>query len=405
MDEAARSATAVDFRELSASVRRIADEVAGPAAADVDARARFPAEAMEALKQVGALSAGVPAALGGGGCSTRQLAVLCGLLGERCAAASMILAMHYIQVACIVHHGAGVRAWSDYLRRLVTEQRLIASVTSEVGIDGDLRRSIAALEADADGFTLTKHATTISYGAHADDLLITVRRDGDAAEHDQVLVLVLGGDFELLDPGEWDTLGMRGTCSPGARVQGRGELWQVLPVPFADIAPHTMVPCSHLLWAGSWVGMATDAARRARSLVQGKARKNPAVTPRGAERLADLDARLQLMRADQEAVLRDYDELLASGRRIGATDLALALRVNNLKVNAAGLLREIVLEAFEICGIAGYRNNSDFTLGRLLRDAMSASLMISNDRIRSGNAAMHLVHKGGAIRGLSEGRA
>ena len=69
------------------------------------------------------------------------------------------------------------------------------------------------------------------------------------------------------------------------------------------------------------------------------------------------------------------------------------------------LLREIVLEAFEICGIAGYRNNSDFTLGRLLRDAMSASLMISNDRIRSGNAAMHLVHKGGAIRGLSEGRA
>ncbi len=404
MEEALRSAAGLDFRELSARVRQIADEVAAPAAADVDARARFPAEALDALKGIGALSAGVPAELGGAGCSTRELAALCGILGERCSATSMILAMHYIQVACIVHHGSGMPAWADYLRRLSSEQRLIASVTSEVGIDGDLRRSIAALQGDGDAFTLTKHATTISYGAHADDLLITVRRDADASEHDQVLVLALGGEFELLEPGEWDTLGMRGTCSPGARVQAHGELWQVLPVPFSDIAPHTMVPYSHLLWAGCWVGMATDAARRARSLVQGKARKNPSVMPRGADRLADLDARLQLMRADHDAVLRDYDDLLASGRRIGATDLALALRVNNLKLNASELLREVVLEAFEICGIAGYRNNSEFTLGRLLRDSMSASLMISNDRIRSGNAAMHLVHKGGAIRGLSEGR-
>ncbi|MEQ9004503.1 MAG: acyl-CoA dehydrogenase family protein [Pseudomonadales bacterium] len=403
MDTSLRSPVAVEERRLAAEVRRIADTVARPAATDVDQAARFPVEAFNGLKEAGVLAAGVPADLGGGGCSIRELAGFCQALGEGCAATAMILAMHYIQVACIVHHGGQVPAWQDYLRRLSRDQRLIASVTSEVGTDGDLRRSIAAIAATETGFTLTKWATTISYGAYADDLLITARRNSAASEHDQVLVLSLRGEFELADRGEWDTLGMRGTCSPGARVEAHGSAWQILPAPFADIAPHTMVPYSHILWAACWLGIAIDASRRARSLVQGKARRNPDRTPRGADRLVDLDARLQLMRADHEAVTRDYDRVVGTGRRIGSTDLALALRVNNLKLSSSQLVREVVLEAMEICGIVGYRNDSEFTLGRHLRDALSASLMISNDRIRAGNSTMQLVHKDRVTRDFPEG--
>jgi acyl-CoA dehydrogenase len=32
-------------------------------------------------------------------------------------------------------------------------------------------------------------------------------------------------------------------------------------------------------------------------------------------------------------------------------------------------------------GLAGYRNDGDFTLGRHLRDILSAPIMINNDRI------------------------
>jgi len=43
-----------------------------------------------------------------------------------------------------------------------------------------------------------------------------------------------------------------------------------------------------------------------------------------------------------------------------------------------------------ICGIQGYRNDSKLTLGRHLRDAMGASLMVNNDRILGQNATMHV---------------
>ena len=46
-----------------------------------------------------------------------------------------------------------------------------------------------------------------------------------------------------------------------------------------------------------------------------------------------------------------------------------------------------------ICGIQGYRNDSPFALGRHMRDAASAALMVGNDRIFSSNAAMLLVLK------------
>jgi acyl-CoA dehydrogenase len=49
---------------------------------------------------------------------------------------------------------------------------------------------------------------------------------------------------------------------------------------------------------------------------------------------------------------------------------------------------EIVGIAMSVCGIAGYRNDTQYSLGRLLRDAHSAPLMVSNDRIIEHNASL-----------------
>jgi acyl-CoA dehydrogenase len=42
-------------------------------------------------------------------------------------------------------------------------------------------------------------------------------------------------------------------------------------------------------------------------------------------------------------------------------------------------------------GLAGYRNDGDFTMGRHLRDALSAPIMINNDRILTNAAAAALM--------------
>jgi acyl-CoA dehydrogenase len=66
--------TATTFETLLVAVRGIAAETAAVHAADVDARARFPVETVDALRAAHVLSAPVPRELGGAGCSMMELA-------------------------------------------------------------------------------------------------------------------------------------------------------------------------------------------------------------------------------------------------------------------------------------------------------------------------------------------
>ena len=388
------SERAAHAAELSIAVERIASEIARAAAVDVDARARFPQETLDALRKAGVLAAAVPAELGGAGASVSELARACTLLAQHCASSAMVLAMHHIQVLSIANHAAGNEQLLEYLRGLAREPRLIASVTSEVGPSGDMRRSVAAVQTRGQRFELVKQATTVSYGQHADDLLITARRDPDAQPGDQVLVLAPRGGYKLSDVGAWDTLGMRGTCSPGAKVHVEGAIWQVLPIPFGQIASYTMVPTSHILWSAVWLGIATDAVGKAQTMVRSKARGEPGVVPRAALRVAEVVRKLQTMRDQVFTLAREYDELTSGGDREHLASLAFALRINNLKLTASTVVVEIVSEALAICGIAAYKNDSPFSLGRHLRYAFSAALMINNERIQDTNASLLLVHKG-----------
>ena len=230
-------------------------EIAAAHAADVDERSRFPTEALAALKQARALSDAVPREYGGRGFGMQELAAQCSALAHGCSAAAMVLAMHHIQVACIARHSAESPYFQAFLKRIAQEQLLIASVTSEVGTFGDTRSSVAAVERKGERFELNKDATTISYGAHADALLVTCRRNPDAAASDQVLVLVLKDSYKLEQSSSWNTLGMRGTCSPGFMMRSHGAIEQIVPGAFADSSAQTMVPYSHILWAALWQGM------------------------------------------------------------------------------------------------------------------------------------------------------
>lgn len=203
-----------------AEIRRIADEVAAPNADAVDRDARFPAETIEALRGIRALSAFIPEEYGGEGLAYETIAAACFELGRRCGSSAMVFGMHQIKVTTMVRHLDGSPWFEDYLRSVAREQRLVGSVTSEVGTGGDLGRSIAAVVPGADGgCSFEKAAPTISYGDQADDLLTTARRGPDAEPGDQVLVLTSREQTTMEPQGTWDPLGMRGTCSPGYRIR------------------------------------------------------------------------------------------------------------------------------------------------------------------------------------------
>jgi len=241
--------------DLLSQVRSVSADVAAKHADDVDRQARFPIETVRALQQIKALSASVPTELGGAGCDMRQLSAMSAALAQGCASSAMVFAMHHIQVACLARHGLNSKFFRDYLTELVAKQYVLASMTSEVGTAGDTRSSICAVEVNGDRFTLNKDATTGSYCAHADGILVTCRRAADAPSSDQVLVLVRNGDYKLTQTTSWDTMGMRGTCSPGFKLESSGPAVQILPGSFADSSAQTMVPYSHVLWSALWWGI------------------------------------------------------------------------------------------------------------------------------------------------------
>jgi acyl-CoA dehydrogenase len=383
-----------DFEVQLGAVRRIAAEVAALYAADVDSNARFPIETVNALRVAGILSAAVPNELGGAGCSVSQLTQLCSTLSQACGSSGMVLAMHYIQLACIARHGLESEFFRSYLRDLVQHQYLLASITSEVGTYGDTRSSICAVERSSDRFVLNKDATTGSYCAHADAILVTCRRDKDASANDQVLVLVKREDCKLTQTTSWDTMGMRGTSSPGFRLESAGPAEQIVPGSYADSSAQTMVPYSHILWASLWWGIAADAVGKAANFVRSQARQNPGTVPPTATRLAEVSMQLQNMNQHWQAAAQAFDTVdFSPAQQEELLSIGWALRLNNLKISCSEAAPQIVHRALQIVGILGYKNDSPFSLGRQYRDALSASLMISNDRIAAKSASMLLVFK------------
>jgi acyl-CoA dehydrogenase len=367
-------------------------EIAGTHADAVDRDARFPIEAVAALRGQRAFSAFVPTEHGGEGVSFEAIATACFTLGRRCGATAMVFAMHQIQVATIIRHSEGAPYFEEYLRTLVADQRLIASVTSEIGTGGDMSRSVAALTPTADGrASFEKQAPTVSYGAYADDLLTTLRAHPDAAPGEQVAVLHRANDTTLEPSGTWDPLGMRGTCSPGFTVKAEVAVEQALPAPFSAIAPETMVPVSHILWSHVWLGIATDAFDRARAFVRAAARRAPGEPVPAAVKLSHVMTQLSMLRGEVHRALDEY--VAAADDRERLSTMAFALHVNNLKLAASEQVPRVCQGAMGVCGIVGFKNDTPFSIGRHLRDAMSASLMVANERLHQTNAGLLLIAK------------
>jgi acyl-CoA dehydrogenase len=244
-------------------------------------------------------------------------------------------------------------------------------------------------------FKLDKDCSTISYGAQADDILFQARRGPDSPPNDQIFVLVRKKDYTLTQKGNWDTLGMRGTCSPPFLLNSSGEEGQIFTTPFADVATETQVPFSHILWSSVWLGIATAAVTRARAYVRQQARAKPGTLPPAALRLAEVSSMLQTMRTNVHDVASECEGLMRDEKAGTAalSSISFALKMNNLKVSSSQVAVQIIHHALLICGIMGYKNDSKFAVGRHLRDAHSAALMVNNDRIFATNASMLLVLK------------
>jgi acyl-CoA dehydrogenase len=366
--------------------------VAAAAAAnaeDVDRHARFPKAAIDAAREQKLLGIQIPIEFGGYGGSIFDVTDMCYALGRACASTAMIFAMHQTKIACLVRHGTGSIWHETLMRRVAAEQLLLASSTTEGQNGGNIRSSSAAIEPTETGISLTRNATVISYGAQADGIVTIARRTGDAVASDQVLVAFTRDNYTLERSLEWETLGMRGTCSAGFELKATGSAEQIFPESYDKIHAQTMTPVAHLCWSSAWAGIAAAAVDRAQLFIRKAARGSGGQMPPGAAHFTAAKMTLTKLRAMITSSLDTYASHEHDERALSSLDFQSS--INLLKVEASELAVATVMHAMRACGLSGYRNDGDFSVGRHLRDALSAPLMINNDRILTNTATASLM--------------
>lgn len=358
-------------------------------AEEVDRDTRFPKAAIDAARAQKLLGIQIPTAFGGDGASIPDVADMCYALGRACASTAMIFAMHQTKVACLIRHGTGSDWHEKLMRRVANEQLLLASSTTEGQNGGNIRSSAAAVEHGGTEISLVRNATVISYGAQADGIVTIARRAGDAAASDQVLVAFTKDNYTLERSLEWETLGMRGTCSAGFELKATGKAEQIFPEGYDKIHAQTMTPVAHLCWASAWAGIAAAAVDRAQLFIRKAARGSGGQMPPAAAHFTAAKMNLTKLRAMITANLDTYTAHEHDERALSSLDFQSS--INLLKVEASELAVTTVMNAMRACGLSGYRNDGDFSIGRHLRDVLSAPIMINNDRILTNIATATLM--------------
>jgi len=365
--------------------------VAAKYADEVYSTARRPLEAAGALKEPLLLSASVPTQFGGEGATMLELSEIATEIGAADANAGMVFAMHHSQALILWRHGSrpGVRAT---IQKVLDQEWLLGSATTERGIGGDARRSNCALEYPAQGrVKVVKDAPVISYAEAADAILVTGRSSADAPASDQRMLICPKGEYDLEKTGVWQALGLRGTASDSFIITCETSEDNLLDDDYGTISSHTALPTAHLLWSSVWLGIASSAADQARAAVRRQARAAVGFPPPGQLRLAELLVELQTFAKVVRHSCEHYDRVADDPAVLGS--ISFALEMNSLKVSSANAVVKLVLDALRIVGIAGYRTDTPQSLSWQVRDALGAPIQINNDRLLTNNAPLSLMAK------------
>jgi acyl-CoA dehydrogenase len=146
-----------------------------------------------------------------------------------------------------------------------------------------------------------------------------------------------------------------------------------------------MVPHAHLLWGSVWAGIAATATAKAQAFVRNALRASGGQMPPGAAHFTQAASSLRTLRDVLSSALRSYQAVMLDEKALGSLEFQTMITLT--KVQVSELAAATVLASLRACGLSGYRNDSEFSIGRHLRDILSAPLMINNDRILA-NLAM-----------------
>ena len=127
------------------------------------------------------------------------------------------------------------------------------------------------------------------------------------------------------------------------------------------------------------MALRTKACARAQAFIRNAMRHSNGQLPPGAPQFTKAMSTLRTLRGMLTNSLRRYEQCMNDPQTLAGLDFQTLITLT--KVEASELAAQTVMSAMRACGLSGYRNDSEYSIGRHLRDVLSSPIMINNDRI------------------------
>ena len=350
-------------------VDRIAREVVAPGAAAVDAKALFPADSLQALREAGLLGLLTATEMGGLGGTLRTAAQAVERLARSCGSTAMVLCMHYAGASVIEKYG------SPALRREVGAGRHLSTLAfSEAGSRSQFWLPVSTATRVAGGIRLEARKGWVTSARHATAYVwssrLVAQEAAGASASGSTLWLVPADARGLTVSQPFDGLGLRGNDSSPVIAEAVHIPEQNRLGPDGGgfgVMMETVLPVFNVLSAACSVGLMTAAVERTAAHVA-TTHFEPAGTA-----VADLPtvrafvARMHIQTEMARTLWLDTIAALEDARPDAM------LRVLACKAAAGEAATDTLGLAMRVCGGAAFRRETG--VERIFRDAQAGTLM------------------------------
>ena len=353
---------------LQDMVRRLAREKIAPGAAERDAKAVFPWDMVEALKENGLFGADFPEEHGGAAMGMLSLCLAIEEVAKVCASTAVILLVHELG-SMPLFLAASEEQKARWLPELAAGEALIAFGLTEPGAGSDVAGLRTRAVRDGDDYVLNGRKVFISHADVAKYVCMAVVTDPELPSHKgQSIIVVEQGTPGFSIGQKEDKLGIRAstTCEiiledcrvPAANILGHEGAGFPILMKTLDF---TRIPVAAQA-IGIAQGSIDAAVEYAKERVQfGK----PLIKLQGIQfMLAEMTAKVEAARqltykaaAMYESVPKNIDRVPSEAVRFSAM----------AKMIAADTAMQVTTDAVQIFG--GYGYTKDYPVERMMRDA------------------------------------
>ncbi|HEX5031765.1 MAG TPA: acyl-CoA dehydrogenase family protein [Candidatus Eisenbacteria bacterium] len=199
-------------QDLADAASRIARDVAGVNAADVDSKGRFPEESLAALARDGFMGLTLPRSVGGTESPPRVFGAVVEELAQGCASTAMIYVMH-VAAAQAIASSATLGGKETLLRDIASGKHITTLAFSERGSRSNFWAPVSKLEQSDGGYRTDAQKSWVTSAHRANSYVSAAQRPGAASPAESTVYLVRLPDATSKVLGSFDGLGLRGNDS------------------------------------------------------------------------------------------------------------------------------------------------------------------------------------------------